>query len=80
MKRLVAFFLTVALCLSAFLMCEKRAYAYVDPGSGLLIFQVAGALITGSVLWFRRRLRNLFGRSPEVSPEPDQPQKITADL
>ena len=41
--------------------CEQRAHAYVDPGSGLLVFQVVGTLVTGTVLWFRRRIKNLFG-------------------
>jgi len=35
----------------------QPAYAYVDPGSGLLLFQ-----LTGSLFLLRKRVRKLFGR------------------
>ena len=55
----VALFLAVSFCL------EQRAYAYVDPGSSLLIFQSISAMITGALFYFRKRLKSL-----SVSPRP----------
>ena len=61
MKRLLSALLTALFCLSAAMTLEQRAHAYVDPGSGLLVFQVVGTLVTATVLWFRRRIKNLLG-------------------
>ncbi|WP_216847107.1 hypothetical protein [Granulicella sp. L60] len=51
--------LLITLCLTL----EQRAYAYVDPGSSLLIYQSFTAMITGGLFYFRRRLKSLFFRS-----------------
>jgi hypothetical protein len=42
---------------------ERRAYAYVDPGSGLLIFQGISAVVSGTLIYFRRRIKGLFVKS-----------------
>ena len=39
----------------------KPAYAYVDPGSGLLAFQILSTTFAGFLFMVRRRIRNLFG-------------------
>lgn len=57
----VVFWGFVALTVSA-----KPAYAYVDPGSGLLFVQVLGSTLVGFSFLIRRRLRRvfeLFGRN-----------------
>ncbi|GGA72014.1 hypothetical protein GCM10011507_24530 [Edaphobacter acidisoli] len=41
---------------------ERQAYAYVDPGSSLLIFQTLSALVTGALFYLRRRIKALFTR------------------
>ena len=41
---------------------ERQAYAYVDPGSGLLVFQGISAAVTGMLFYFRRRIKNLLVR------------------
>jgi hypothetical protein len=52
---------------------EQPAHAYVDPGSGLLIFQVAGSMLTGACFMLRRKLRRLFGLgSPQDQPQENQ--------
>jgi hypothetical protein len=48
---------------------ERQAYAYVDPGSSLLVFQSLSALVTGAMFYFRRRLKALFSRSSSSSTE-----------
>lgn len=39
----------------------QTAYAYVDPGSGLLLYQVTGSLLTAALVLLRRQVRRLFG-------------------
>jgi len=39
---------------------EKPAYAYVDPGSGLLAFQLLSTTLAGFVFILRRRVHQFF--------------------
>ena len=39
---------------------EQRASAYVDPGSGLLAYQIGGSIFAGAYFMMRRRLHRLF--------------------
>ncbi len=58
-QALVSLALLLCLCLSL----ERRAYGYVDPGSGLLILQGIGTVLTGILFTLRRRIKALFTRS-----------------
>jgi hypothetical protein len=40
----------------------RPAYAYVDPGSGLLALQVLGSTFAGMSFLLRKRIRQFFGR------------------
>lgn len=51
---------------------EKPAYGYVDPGSGILLMQFFGSLMTGGIFVLRKRLKALFVRT---KPEQDVTQK-----
>jgi hypothetical protein len=67
------------------LMTERAAMAYVDPGSGLLAFQIVGASIVGVFYLLRQRLREWFSRfrtAPQLTPPaPDRtPRDSTASL
>lgn len=44
----------------------KPAHAYVDPGSGLLFFQVGGSMLAGSLFVLRAKIRKLLGLSNPV--------------
>jgi hypothetical protein len=67
-------FVTAAMFLSLSLAFEHKAYAYVDPGSGLLMLQAAGTILTGVLFTLRRRIKSLFTRSkPEESTESTTP-------
>ena len=46
---------------------ERQAHAYVDSGSGLLLFRGFSAAISGVLFYFRRRLKNLFVRAQPKS-------------
>jgi hypothetical protein len=68
MLRFTYALLTVA-CVFALTVCFPRpAYAYVDPGSGLLLCQSAGSVFAGLMFYFRRQLRLFFHRTAS-SPE-----------
>ena len=53
---------TIAMLFSLSLALEPRAYAYVDPGSGLLMLQAAGTIVTGVLFTLRKRIKSLFSR------------------
>lgn len=47
---------------------ERPAFAYVDPGSCLLLFQSLGAVASGVLFYFRRRLKRFFIRTRSADP------------
>ncbi len=49
---------------------ERQAHAYVDPGSGLLVFQGISAVVSGALIYFRRRIKSFFVRRPEPKADP----------
>ena len=61
--KLKYFAITTALFIALTFCFEHPAYAYVDPGSSLLIFQSLSAVVTGTIFYFRRRIKALFTRS-----------------
>ena len=60
---------TIALFVFLGLSMERRAYAYTDPGSTLLVFQSLSAIFSGGLFYFRKRLKSLIVKSKE--PEKD---------
>jgi hypothetical protein len=62
MKRLISFTLTVFCCICLLVATERRALAYVDPGSGYLALQSAAAGFAAIGYFLRRRIAGLFGR------------------
>ena len=62
------FGITLILLLALSFSFERQAHAYVDPGSGLLLFQGISAAISGALFYFRRRLKNLFVKN-QAKPE-----------
>jgi hypothetical protein len=50
------------------LACVARpAYAYVDPGTGLLAIQVGGSMLAGALLMLRSKVRKLLGLAPRAA-------------
>jgi hypothetical protein len=47
----------------------KPAHAYVDPGSGLLAFQIGGSMLAGALFVLRSKLRRLFRRAGNSKTE-----------
>jgi hypothetical protein len=72
-RNLKYFAITLMLFLALSFAFERQAHAYVDPGSGLLIFQGISAVFSGALFYFRRRLKNLFIRTPKGIPQSSRP-------
>jgi hypothetical protein len=76
MKRTLSapFALLIALCL--LVGSERRAFAYVDPGSGLIALQTAASVVAAYAYFLRRRIRTFFTRRQnaahvvELAPAP----------
>jgi len=52
--------LTLLLFVGLSFMFERQAHAYVDPGSGLLVFQTLSTIASGILIYFRRRIKRIF--------------------
>lgn len=69
----VRYYLVSLLFFSSILCCFTHpAYAYVDPGSGLLVYQSVTACITGVIFYFRRRIRQAFQRQRTGRPRSER--------
>jgi hypothetical protein len=68
MKKFFSISLAIFACLCLALGTERRAMAYVDPGSGLLILQSAGSALAAAAYFMRRRIMALFSSKKEVAP------------
>lgn len=52
--------LGIAQVLLLVIAAQRPAYAYTDPGSGLLFIQVASSMAAGALFMVRAKLRKLF--------------------
>jgi hypothetical protein len=79
-KRCLFLSLSIFQLLVLFAATVKPAHAYVDPGSGLLFFQVGGSMLAGALFVLRARLRKLFGMkapaSKTVTPLGEEPARF----
>jgi hypothetical protein len=66
--KIAYYFVTVAMLFCLSVSLERRAYAYIDPGSGLLMLQAAGTVLTGVLFTLRKRIKSLFTRSKPTEP------------
>ena len=61
--RILLRFLSVVLILAgASLLFERPAYAYADPGTGLLAIQAVGSALIAGGWYLRRKIYALFHR------------------
>jgi FtsH-binding integral membrane protein len=63
MGKFVYFIVTCGLLVSICFCFERQAYAYVDPGSSLVLFQGVSSVFIGVLYYFRKRLKSLLRRS-----------------
>jgi hypothetical protein len=71
-KKLSYWTLTLLLFFALGIFFERPARAYTDPGSALLLFQSVGAVASGVLFYFRRRIKKLFTR-PQPKSEVSSP-------
>jgi hypothetical protein len=60
LSRIVLIILAVAQVTALAFAFQRPAYAYADPGSGLLFLQVAGSMAAGALFIVRSKLRKFF--------------------
>jgi hypothetical protein len=66
---LLRFLSVVLILVGASLLFERPAYAYADPGTGLLAIQAVGSALVAGGWYLRRKIYALFHRgAPKVDP------------
>lgn len=58
--RVLLVLLTIAQVITLATAFQRPAYAYADPGSGLLFIQVASSMMAGALFMVRSKLRRVF--------------------
>jgi hypothetical protein len=69
LSRTLLVLLAIAQFVTLAIAFQKPAYAYADPGSGLLFLQVAGSMAAGALFILRSKLRKLFHWSKSRAEE-----------
>ena len=67
MRRLMLVSVTVFSLLGLMLASERRAMAYVDPGSGLLAIQSIGSMMAAAGFFLRRRIMRVFSKKKPLT-------------
>lgn len=67
MKRIASASLTVVIALCLLVASERRAWGYVDPGSGLIALQTIASVVAAWAYMVRRRIRAFFNRKKETA-------------
>jgi type IV secretory pathway VirB2 component (pilin) len=73
MKTALSVVSVLLIVVGAALLFERPAYAYADPGSGLLAIQAAGSALVAAGWYLRRRIYLLFHRGEPKSHHEDLP-------
>ena len=70
MKRIVSITLGLFTVFCLLLATDRRAMAYVDPGSGLLALQSIASVAAACGFFMRRQIGSLFGKKKDVVKSP----------
>ncbi|GAC1420408.1 MAG: hypothetical protein NVSMB62_14310 [Acidobacteriaceae bacterium] len=62
MKRLASLSLTFVIAVCLLIGSERRAWAYVDPGTGLIALQTIASVVAAYAYFVRRKIRAFFVR------------------
>jgi len=70
MKSLLRIFPLMLIAVGILMIFERPAYAYADPGTGLLAIQAAGSALVATGWYLRRKIYSIFHRKakPEQTP------------
>jgi hypothetical protein len=66
MRLLLRIFPLALILLGASLLSEQRAYAYADPGTGLLAIQAVGSALVAAGWYLRKKIYSLLHRGSPV--------------
>lgn len=76
MKRLISVSLAIFITFCMLVATDRRAWGYVDPGSGLIALQTFASVVAAYVYFVRRRIREFFQRKKKqpagVGPVPSK--------
>jgi O-antigen/teichoic acid export membrane protein len=67
--RLLRILPLLLIVIGAAILFEQPAYAYADPGTGLLAIQAVGSAIVASGWYLRRKIYALFKRGDKAQQE-----------
>lgn len=73
MKFVLSIVSVLLIVVGAALLFERPAYAYADPGSGLLAIQAAGSALVAAGWYLRHKIYLLFHRGEPKSHHQDLP-------
>ena len=83
MKQFISFSLAVFITLCMVVGSERRAWGYVDPGSGLIALQTIASVAAAYAYMVRRRIRAFFQRKTgetsavlPVAPKPGDSSEV----
>jgi O-antigen/teichoic acid export membrane protein len=66
MKRLLQIVPSILILVGALMVFQQCAYAYTDPGTGLLAVQAVGSVVVAAGWYLRRKIYSLFHRGKEL--------------
>jgi hypothetical protein len=71
MRKLLRIFPLLLVLAGIVLLFEQPAYAYTDPGTGLLAVQAVGSVLIATGWYLRRKISSLmhWGTSTKAAPE-----------
>jgi hypothetical protein len=69
--RLLRIIPIILISVGAILLFERQAYAYTDPGTGLLAVQAAGSALVATGWYLRRKIYALLHRDVATTRKPD---------
>jgi hypothetical protein len=78
MRRLLFVLPALTMFVGFVLLFQQPAYAYADPGTGLLAIQTLGSALVATGWYLRRKIRTLFLRN--ATPKEDKGENPARDL
>ena len=75
--KLLHVFPVVLILVGAALVFERPAFAYADPGTGLLAVQAAGSALVATGWYLRRKIYSLFRSDEAPRPGPVEHSVVT---
>jgi hypothetical protein len=72
MRKLLQIVPLVIIFVGAALFFERPAYAYADPGTGLLAIQAAGSALIATGWYLRRKIYGFLHRGEAAKHQPEE--------